>query len=198
MNYAPRFNSFKSQTTSRNRAFYSTNFINVVVKSTPTSGITCRFCDENGDSWEEYVVYHHKFITWMETNGYDTSKNYSSEELQELVSESPYYKATSNDVDWLQKVKMQGRVQKWVDHSISVTINLPSDVSEELVGQLYIEAWKSGCKGCTVYRDGSRAGVLVSNDKEKSKDKNSEEDCYEMPQVVTKRPTELEADVIKF
>jgi ribonucleoside-diphosphate reductase alpha chain len=156
------------------------------------------FVDENGDSWEEYVVYHHKFITWMETNGYDTSKNYSSEELQELVSESPYYKATSNDVDWLQKVKMQGRVQKWVDHSISVTINLPSDVSEELVGQLYIEAWKSGCKGCTVYRDGSRAGVLVSNDKEKEKDKNSEEDCYEMPQVVTKRPTELEADVIKF
>lgn len=156
------------------------------------------FIDENGDSWEEYVVYHHKFLTWMEANGYDSGKNYSSEELNDLVAESPYFKATSNDVDWLQKVKMQGRIQKWVDHSISVTINLPSDVSEELVGQLYIEAWKSGCKGCTVYRDGSRAGVLISNEKEKEKDKNIEEDCYELPSIVTKRPIELEADVIKF
>jgi ribonucleoside-diphosphate reductase alpha chain len=154
------------------------------------------FVDENGDSWEEYVVFHHKFVTWMEANGYPTTKLYSNEEINELVAKSPYYKATSNDVDWLQKVKMQGRVQKWVDHSISVTINLPADVSEELVGQLYMEAWKSGCKGCTVYRDGSRAGVLISNDKkEKSK---KDEDCYELPQIVTSRPTELEADVIKF
>ncbi len=152
------------------------------------------FVDENGDSWEEYVVFHHKFVTWMEANGHETTKKYSTEELDALVAQSPYYKATSNDVDWLQKVKMQGRVQKWVDHSISVTINLPNDVDEELVGQLYMEAWKSGCKGCTVYRDGSRAGVLITNEEKKEKD----EDCYELPQVVTSRPTELEADVIKF
>jgi ribonucleoside-diphosphate reductase alpha chain len=155
------------------------------------------FVDENGDSWEEYVVFHHKFVTWMEANGYPTTKHYSNEEIDALVTKSPYYKATSNDVDWLQKVKMQGRVQKWVDHSISVTINLPADVSEELVGQLYMEAWKSGCKGCTVYRDGSRAGVLISNDKKKEEPKK-DEDCYELPQIVTSRPTELEADVIKF
>ncbi len=154
------------------------------------------FVDENGDSWEEYVVFHHKFVTWMEANGYPTTKIYSSDELDELVAKSPYYKATSNDVDWLQKVRMQGRIQKWVDHSISVTINLPSDVSEELVGELYMEAWKSGCKGCTVYRDGSRAGVLISNDEKD--DKKKDDDCYELPQIVTSRPTELEADVIKF
>jgi ribonucleoside-diphosphate reductase alpha chain len=154
------------------------------------------FVDENGDSWEEYVVFHHKFVTWMEANGYPTTKIYSTEELDELVAKSPYYKATSNDVDWLQKVRMQGRIQKWVDHSISVTINLPSDVSEELVGELYMEAWKSGCKGCTVYRDGSRAGVLISNDEKD--DKKKDDDCYELPQIVTSRPTELEADVIKF
>ena len=151
------------------------------------------FVDENGDSWEEFVVFHHKFVIWMEANGYSTTKKYSNEELEELVKKSPYHKATSNDVDWLQKVKMQGRVQKWVDHSISVTINLPNDVSEDLVGELYMEAWKSGCKGCTVYRDGSRAGVLIAND-----EKKEEEDCYELPQVVTSRPTELEADVIRF
>ncbi len=114
--------------------------------------------DENGDSWEEYTVFHHKFVAWMEANGYPTTKRYRKEEIDELVAKSPYYKATSNDVDWLQKVRMQGRVQKWVDHSISVTINLPNDVSEELVGELYMEAWKSGCKGCTVYREGSRGG----------------------------------------
>ncbi|HUI32104.1 MAG TPA: adenosylcobalamin-dependent ribonucleoside-diphosphate reductase [Dysgonamonadaceae bacterium] len=151
------------------------------------------FVDENGDSWEEFVVFHHKFVTWMEANGYPTTKKYSNEELDEMVAKSPYHKATSNDVDWLQKVRMQGRVQKWVDHSISVTINLPNDVSEELVGELYMEAWRSGCKGCTVYRDGSRAGVLISND-----EKEDEEDCFELPQVVTSRPTELKADVIRF
>jgi ribonucleoside-diphosphate reductase alpha chain len=154
------------------------------------------FVDDNGDSWEEYVVFHHKFVTWMEANGYQTTKRYSNDEIDELVAKSPYYKATSNDVDWLQKVKMQGRVQKWVDHSISVTINLPADASQELVGQLYMEAWRSGCKGCTVYRDGSRAGVLISNDKKEEARKD--EDCYELPQIVTSRPTELEADVIKF
>ncbi len=154
------------------------------------------FVDENGDSWEEYVVFHHKFVDWMEANGHSTTKKYSNEEIDALVEKSPYYKATSNDVDWLMKVRMQGRVQKWVDHSISVTINLPSDVSEELVGELYMEAWKSGCKGCTVYRDGSRSGVLITN--EEKEDTKNDEDCYELPQIVTSRPTELEADVIKF
>ncbi len=152
------------------------------------------FIDENGDSWEEYIVFHHKFVIWMEAKGHSVTKKYSSEELDHLVAQSPYYKATSNDVDWLQKVKMQGRIQKWVDHSISVTINLPSDVSEELVNTLYVEAWKSGCKGCTVYRDGSRAGVLLAADDKKTK----EDECYERPILVTSRPKELEADVIRF
>ena len=147
------------------------------------------FVDESGDSYEEFIVFHHKFAEWMRVNGYDTSKHYTSEEIDRIVAESPYYKATSNDIDWLAKVRMQGQVQKWVDHSISVTVNLPSDVSEELVGRLYIEAWKSGCKGCTVYRDGSRAGVLVSN-----KDKKNQIQ-EEMP---SKRPMELEADVVRF
>lgn len=147
------------------------------------------FVDESGDAYEEYVVFHHKFITWMQTNGYEVRSNYTQEEIDELVSKSPYYKATSNDVDWLQKVRMQGRVQKWVDHSISVTINLPSDVTEELVGQLYVEAWKSGCKGCTVYRDGSRAGVLLATKKEEKK-----APVYLDP----KRPIELDADVVRF
>ncbi|HKM45387.1 MAG TPA: adenosylcobalamin-dependent ribonucleoside-diphosphate reductase [Dysgonamonadaceae bacterium] len=152
------------------------------------------FVDENGDSWEEFVVYHHKFETWMEANGHSVHKEYTPEQLDLLVQKSPYYKATANDVDWLQKVKMQGRIQKWVDHSISVTINLPSDATEELVGNLYLEAWKSGCKGCTVYRDGSRSGVLIANDKKKEK----EEPCFELPKLVTSRPIELPADVIRF
>ncbi|GHT78494.1 ribonucleoside-diphosphate reductase, adenosylcobalamin-dependent [Bacteroidia bacterium] len=152
------------------------------------------FVDEVGDAWEEYIVFHHKFVNWMEAQGYPTAKRYNQEELDALIEKSPYYKATSNDVDWLQKVKMQGRVQQWVDHSISVTINLPNNVDEELVNQLYIEAWKSGCKGCTVYRDGSRSGVLVATSKE-SKDC---EECPEPPVIVAKRPRELEADIVKF
>ena len=148
------------------------------------------FVDEMGDSWEEYTVFHHKFVTWMEANGYSTTKIYSEEELDELVKKSPYYKATSNDIDWLSKVRMQGRIQKWVDHSISVTINLPNTATEELVGQLYVEAWKSGCKGVTVYRDGSRTGVLVSND-----DKKEELMLSKFPK---KRPQTLEADVVRF
>ena len=131
------------------------------------------FVDETGDAFEEYVVFHHKFVTWMQANGYSVIKKYTQEEIDELVAKSPYYKATSNDVDWLQKVRMQGRIQKWVDHSISVTINLPADVSEELVDSLYVEAWKCGCKGCTVYRDGSRSGVLLSTEKKKEK----KDDC---------------------
>ena len=154
------------------------------------------FVDETGDAFEEYVVFHHKFLTWMKVNGYDPDKRYTQEEIDELVAKSPYYKATSNDVDWLMKVKMQGRIQKWVDHSISVTINLPNNVSEDLVNQLYVEAWRSGCKGCTVYRDGSRAGVLLST---KKKDKKEEEECRcKPPQVVEVRPKVLEADVVRF
>ncbi len=153
------------------------------------------FVDETGDAYEEYIVFHHNFVTWMQANGYSVTKRYTSEEIDELVAKSPYYKATSNDVDWLQKVRMQGRIQKWVDHSISVTINLPADVNEELVDKLYIEAWKSGCKGCTVYRDGSRSGVLVSTQKTKKKE---DANCMEPPVIVAKRPRELEADVVKF
>lgn len=148
------------------------------------------FVDESGDSYEEFIVFHHKFAEWMKINGYDTTKHYSDEEIDELVAESPYYKATSNDIDWLAKVRMQGQVQKWVDHSISVTVNLPADVTEELVGKLYIEAWKSGCKGCTVYRDGSRSGVLVSNKDKKQTDKVTE--------IPAKRPLELDAEIVRF
>ncbi|MHB9054775.1 MAG: adenosylcobalamin-dependent ribonucleoside-diphosphate reductase [Paludibacteraceae bacterium] len=159
------------------------------------------FVDENGDSWEEYVVFHHKFVTWMEANNISTSKRYTKEEIDELVAKSPYYKATSNDVDWMKKVQMQGRIQKWVDHSISVTINLPNDVSEDLVGQLYEEAWKSGCKGATVYRDGSRAGVLIAME-DKSKDEEKKDDkehlvCYDVATSLV-RPTELKCDVVRF
>ncbi|MDE6265219.1 MAG: adenosylcobalamin-dependent ribonucleoside-diphosphate reductase, partial [Paramuribaculum sp.] len=150
------------------------------------------FVDENGDAFEEYIVYHPKFITWMETNGIEARQDYTQEQIDELVAKSPYYKATSSDVDWMEKVRMQGRVQKWVDHSISVTINLPADVTEELVNQLYVEAWKSGCKGCTVYRDGSRSGVLVSISKKKA-----EVPTEPAPHVI-KRPIELEADVVRF
>ena len=152
------------------------------------------FIDETGDAFEEYVVYHPKFVDWMNINNIEVKNNYTQEELDELVAKSPYFKATSNDVDWLEKVKMQGRVQKWVDHSISVTINLPADVSEELVNNLYVEAWKSGCKGCTVYRDGSRAGVLVALEKKPENQAPTDD----IKPHVAKRPIELEADVVRF
>ena len=172
------------------------------------------FVDEVGDSFEEYIVYHRKFLTWMEVNGIDTQKKYSQEEIDALVKRSPYYKATANDVDWLMKVRMQGEIQKWVDHSISVTVNLPNQVDEELVNKLYVEAWRSGCKGCTIYRDGSRSGVMISVskkdkkkeekpvDEEKIKDLNSAEEHHEhlsnRPQVIEVRPKELECDVVRF
>ncbi len=151
------------------------------------------FVDEVGDSWEEYVVFHHRFKQWMEVNGFDTSKNYSQRDLDELVKKSPYYKATSNDVDYLKKVKMQGAIQQWVDHSISVTINMPNDVTEELVGECYMEAWKAGCKGVTVYRDGSRSGVLIANT-----DKKEEPQEGVPTPFPTERPQTLEADVVRF
>ena len=155
------------------------------------------FVDETGDAFVEYIVFHHKFVEWMTVNGYDPTKRYTQEEIDKLVEKSPYYKATSNDVDWLMKVKMQGRIQKWVDHSISVTINLPNDVDEALVNRLYVEAWRSGCKGCTVYRDGSRSGVLLSTQKDK-KDKKEELPPCKPPTVVEVRPKVLEAEVVRF
>jgi ribonucleoside-diphosphate reductase alpha chain len=160
------------------------------------------FVDEMGDTWEEYIVFHHKFVTWMEANGYNPAKRYSKAEMDEMISKSPYNKATSADVDWLKKVQMQGRIQKWVDHSISVTINLPNDVTEELVGKLYVEAWKSGCKGCTVYREGSRSGVLVTASQEKIEEAQNEKEakdqacfCYNN---VTERPKEMQCEVVRF
>ncbi len=150
------------------------------------------FVDEVGDSWEEYLVFHHQFKAWMNVKGYDTDKNYTQEEINAIVKKSPYYKATSNDVDWLSKVRLQGAVQKWVDHSISVTINLPNDATEELVGKLYLEAWKVGCKGVTVYRDGSRSGVLISNEDSKGDKQDT------LTSFPTKRPQILEADVVRF
>lgn len=155
--------------------------------------------DENGDSFEEFIVYHPKFITWMNTVGIEVRRDYTNEQLNDIVAQSPYYKATSNDVDWVNKVKMQGGVQKWVDHSISVTINLPNDISEEMVGKLYVEAWRSGCKGCTVYRDGSRTGVLVSlSNDDKNKEKEKQAHYMAEEEHILKRPTELEADVVRF
>ena len=157
------------------------------------------FVDEVGDSFEEYIVYHPKFLKWMKINGFDTEKKYNQEELDEIVAQSPYYKATANDVDWLMKVKMQGAIQKWVDHSISVTVNLPNNVDEALVNKLYVEAWRSGCKGCTIYRDGSRAGVMVSVKKKKKEKENKpvEPEC-KRPEVTEIRPQTLECDVVRF
>ncbi|MBR4999353.1 MAG: adenosylcobalamin-dependent ribonucleoside-diphosphate reductase, partial [Rikenellaceae bacterium] len=148
------------------------------------------FVDEVGDSWEEYNVYHHKFLTWAGINGYSEEQinQMNNDQIDELVKKSPYYKATSADIDWVNKVKMQGAIQKWVDHSISVTVNLPNDVTEELVSEVYITAWESGCKGVTVYRDGSRDGVLVSN-------KKKEKQTSDRP---LHRPKELNADIIRF
>jgi len=153
------------------------------------------FVDEVGDAWEEYHVFHHKFVDWLKANGYnlDEVEKMSSDELQKLIEKSPYHKATANDVDWVAKVKLQGAVQKWVDHSISVTVNLPNDVSEELVSQVYLTGWESGCKGITVYRDGSRSGVLVSDDKKEKKEENEIQETS-----APKRPKKLEAEVIKF
>ncbi|MCL2328493.1 MAG: adenosylcobalamin-dependent ribonucleoside-diphosphate reductase [Bacteroidetes bacterium] len=157
--------------------------------------VTVSFKDEVGDSWEEYRVFHHNFITWLMANGNNAeyAKNCSQEELNALIEKSPYYKATANDVDWLKKVEMQGKMQKWVDHSISVTINLPESASQELVGDLYIRAWEAGCKGVTVYREGSRAGVLVADTKKKEK---TPAPCEAF--IPTQRPESLEAEVMRF
>ena len=161
------------------------------------------YIDETGDAFEEYIVYHHKFLTWMQVNGFDTNKKYSQEEIENLVAQSPYHKATANDVDWLMKVKMQGAIQKWVDHSISVTVNLPNSVDEDLVNRLYVEACRSGCKGCTIYRDGSRSGVLVSTQKTEKKKKEADaaaenNAAKQLPVLTERRPEVLECDVVRF
>ena len=164
------------------------------------------YVDEVGDSFEEYIVYHKKFIEWMKINHIDTDKKYTQEEIDQLVAKSPYYKATANDVDWLMKVRMQGAIQKWVDHSISVTVNLPNSVDEALVNKLYVEAWRSGCKGCTIYRDGSRSGVMISVSKKDKKNDNKadlkaqveRERLLNRPKVTEVRPKELECDVVRF
>ncbi|MDY4410472.1 MAG: adenosylcobalamin-dependent ribonucleoside-diphosphate reductase [Prevotella sp.] len=158
------------------------------------------FVDEVGDSFEEYIVYHRKFIEWMKINGIDTEKKYTQEEIDDLIRRSPYYHATANDVDWLMKVKMQGAIQKWVDHSISVTVNLPNNVDEALVNKLYVEAWRSGCKGCTIYRDGSRSGVMISVKKDKKKEAPAPitAPAIVRPAVQEVRPKELDCDVVRF
>ncbi len=156
------------------------------------------FIDENGDNWEEYVVFHHKFVTWMEANGHPTAKHYTKDEVEKLVEESPYHKATANDVDWMKKVQMQGRIQKWVDHSISVTVNLPNNADEELVGRLYEEAWRVGCKGVTVYRDGSRAGVLIATTEKKEESKEAKTVCFPYDEDQLVRPKELDCEVVRF
>ena len=161
------------------------------------------YIDETGDASEEYIVYHHKFLTWMQVNGFDTNKKYSQEEIENLVAQSPYHKATANADDWLMKVKMQGAIQKWVAHSISVPVNLPNSVDEDLVNRLYVEAWRSGCKGCTIYRDGSRSGVLVSTQKTEKKKKEADaaaenNAAKQLPVLTERRPEVLECDVVRF
>ncbi len=156
------------------------------------------YVDETGDAFEEYVVYHPKFIEWMKVNGIEAKSDYTQDELDALVARSPYAGATSNDIDWLEKVKMQGRIQKWVDHSISVTINLPADVSEELVNRLYVEAWRAGCKGCTVYRDGSRSGGLIALENKKKQNETPATSSDNVHHMLLKRPIELDADVVRF
>ena len=161
-------------------------------------GVHVDYIDETGDCFEEFVVYHHKFLTWMQVNGYDTARRYTQDELSDILARSPYHHAAAGDIDWVKKVQMQGRIQKWVDHSISVTINLPADTTEELVNELYVEAWRQGCKGCTVYRDGCRSGVLISADEKKEEKSKRCEPCDCRQPVVEVRPRVLKCDVVRF
>ena len=158
--------------------------------------VTISFKDEVGDTWEEYNVFHHKFVNWLEVKGYsvDEVSHMGEKELKEMIRKSPFYRATANDVDWVAKVNMQGAVQKWVDHSISVTVNVPSETKEEMISSIYETAWKAGCKGMTVYRDGSRSGVLVNNDSKEKKDEVTDFRETKAPH----RPERLEADIVRF
>jgi ribonucleoside-diphosphate reductase alpha chain len=163
------------------------------------------FTDVTGNSFEEYNVFHPKFITWLEVNGYNVDEvlHYNDEQLNAIIAKSPYYKATANDIDWVNKVRMQGAMQKWVDHSISVTVNVPKDTTEELVSQIYMTAWESGCKGMTIYRDGSRDGVLVAKDEKKEAKKDTTDQVGVRPNDIhetsaPQRPKELDCDVVRF
>ena len=148
------------------------------------------FVDENGEAYEEYIVYHHNFVLWMKQNGYDVERQYTEEELNDIVTHSPYAKSVSDDVDWIRKVRMQGAIQKWVDHSISVTVNMPENVSEDMVNDVFMEAWKSGCKGCTIYREGSRTDMLLSV---------TQKDGHNNHSLITEtRPQILDCDVVRF
>jgi ribonucleoside-diphosphate reductase alpha chain len=161
--------------------------------------VTIDEVDEQGDAWEKYVVFHHKFVEWMLAKGYDVTKKYSETELNDLIKKSPYFGATSNDIDWVSKVQLQGRVQNWIDHSISVTVNLPENVSEELVDKLYREAWKAGCKGVTIYRKGSRASVLEDEKPKTDSKKNADTQCICFPiNEILKRPKELDCEILRF
>jgi ribonucleoside-diphosphate reductase alpha chain len=179
--------SLMTQTTSGIEPIFSTFYKRRRKVNPNDKDVKVAFNDEVGDSWEEFNVFHHKFVDWLKLNGYDPDEvtRMGDEEIESIIAKSPYYKATANDIDWIAKVKMQGAIQKWVDHSISVTINLPADAKEELVSELYLTAWKSGCKGATVYRDGSRTGVLIAGK-------------TEIPVERPKRPRVLDCDVIRF
>ncbi len=179
--------SLMTQTTSGIEPIFSVFYKRKRKVNPNDKDVKITFKDEVGDCWEEFVVFHHKFVDWLKLNGYDPDavNRMNDEEIESIIAKSPYYKATANDVDWIAKVKMQGAIQKWVDHSISVTINLPSDAKEELVSELYLTAWKSGCKGATVYRDGSRNNVLTAGKTEIHSER-------------PKRPKVLECDVIRF
>ncbi len=179
--------SLMTQTTSGIEPIFSTFYKRRRKVNPNDKDVKVTFQDEVGDSWEEFNVFHHKFVEWLKINGYDSDEvtRMRDEEIESIIAKSPYYKATANDVDWIAKVKMQGAIQKWVDHSISVTINLPADAKEELVSELYLTAWKSGCKGATVYRDGSRNGVLIAGKNEIRPER-------------PKRPKVLDCDVIRF
>ncbi|MBS4014142.1 MAG: adenosylcobalamin-dependent ribonucleoside-diphosphate reductase [Bacteroidetes bacterium] len=187
--------SLMTQTTSGIEPVFMVNYKRRKKVNPNDKNVRVDFVDEVGDHWEEFNVFHHKFEQWLEVNGYDVEafKHLKDQELEDVIKQSPYYKATANDVDWVAKVKMQGAVQKWVDHSISVTVNIPNEVTEDLVGDIYRTAWESGCKGVTVYRDGSRSGVLVKDSKKKD---NSEIEFKETN--APKRPKVLEAEIVRF
>lgn len=187
--------SLMSQTTSGIEPVFMVSYLRRRKVNPNDKDVRVDFVDEVGDHWEEYHVFHHKFADWLRIQGYDLNAvtKMNKEDLQKLIEKSPYYRATANDVDWVQKVKMQGAIQKWVDHSISVTVNVPENTSVDMVKQIYQTAWEAGCKGCTIYRDGSRSGVLVSESK-KSKASG------DLPNGIfpAKRPVRLEADIVRF
>ena len=185
--------SICTQTTSGIEPVFRTNYRRRRKINPNDKNVVVSFTDEQGDAWEEYSVFHPKFLKWLKVKGYDAEevKLYSDADLQPIIEKSPFYKATANDIDWVSKVKMQGLVQKWVDHSISVTVNLPESVPESLVSDIYKTAWESGCKGITIYRDGSRSGVLITKSEEK-------EEKAIIETQAPKRPKELECDIVRF